>query len=154
MSQWIYFDGLPQKQYQLGSTIDLERSWCIGQHQNLSNGHRSSSNNTDNLPFPVIIILNLTKSLLIHVGMYVYSITYSLILITSTTAILTLHINSFCCLDTALVLASDDFHSIFPPLLPPPCLVSPLVALFQNAHVVPSLLCIHIHSLSVIVKIF
>ena len=56
---------------------------------------------------------NLTNSLLIPVGRYMYSITYLLILITSPTAILNSPINSFCPLDTALVLTSDDFRSIF-----------------------------------------
>jgi hypothetical protein len=49
-------------------------------------------------------IPNLTNFLLIPVGMYMYSITYPLTLITSPAAILNLPINSFCLLDTALVL--------------------------------------------------
>ena len=48
--------------------------------------------------------------------MNMYSITYPLI--TFTTAILNLPINSFCPLDTALVLTSDDFHSNFLPSIP------------------------------------
>ena len=56
--------------------------------------------------------------------------------------------NSFCPLDRYLVLTSDDFHYIFSPSPPPSCLTFPLVALFQNSHVVPSLLCIYIHLLS------
>ena len=66
--------------------------------------------------------------------MYVYSIIYLLILITSPTTILNF-INLLCPLDTALVLTSDDFHSIFPPsppLLPPSRLVPPLVVLFRT----------------------
>ena len=69
-------------------------------------------------PFCSQSIPKLTNSLLIPVGMYVYSITYLLILITSPAAILNSPINSFCPLDTALVLTSNDFHSIFPPSLP------------------------------------
>ena len=37
---------------------------------------------------------------------------------------------SYRSLDTALVLTSDDVHSIFPP---PSCLTPPLVALLQNS---------------------
>ena len=58
-------------------------------------------------------------------------------------AILNLPINSFCHLDTALVLTSGDFHSIFTP--PPSCLTPSLVALFQNSHMAPSLPYVHIH---------
>ena len=63
-----------------------------------------------------IYVLTSTQgdSLLIPFGMFVYFITYPLILITSPTAILNLSINLFCPVDTALVLTSDDFHSIFP----------------------------------------
>ena len=60
----------------------------------------------------------------IPTGMYVYSIPCLLILIISPAAILNLLINSFCPLDTALVLTSDNFHLIFPqstPLLPSSC---------------------------------
>ena len=55
-------------------------------------------------------------------GMYMYSITYPVILITSPTTILNWPINLFCPLETALVLTSDNFHLIFPPLLPLPVL--------------------------------
>ena len=58
-------------------------------------------------------ISNLTNSFLIPFGMYMYSITYPLILITSPATILNLPINLFCPLDSALVLTSDNFHSIF-----------------------------------------
>ena len=57
---------------------------------------------------------HLANSLLTHVGMYVYSITYLLIPITPPAHILNLPINSFCPLDTDLVFTSDNFHSILP----------------------------------------
>jgi hypothetical protein len=57
-------------------------------------------------------------SLLIPVGMYVYSITCPIILTTSPAAILTLHTNSFCPLDTALALTSDNLLLNFPPSIP------------------------------------
>ena len=80
------------------------------------NDHRSSSNNPDNLLLPVAIHIKSHQLLLIPVGMYVNSITYPLII--SPTAILNSPINSFYPLDTALVLISDDFYSIFPPPFP------------------------------------
>ena len=46
--------------------------------------------------------------------MYMYFITYLLILITSPATTLNSPINSFCSLDTALALTSDIFFSIFP----------------------------------------
>jgi hypothetical protein len=72
-------------------------------------------------PFRLQSIPNL-NSLLIPIGIYVYSITYPLIGITSPTTILNSPINSFYPLDTALVLISDNFHSIFLPY--PPLLLS------------------------------
>ena len=60
-------------------------------------------------------ITNFINSLLIPAGMCLYSITYPLILIKSPATILNSPINLFCCLETALVLTSDDFFSIFPP---------------------------------------
>ena len=75
------------------------------------------------LCFPFLILLynttypfllqsrpNLTNFLLILIGII-------LILITSPAAILNLSKNLFCPLDTALVLTSDNFNSIFPPPL-------------------------------------
>ena len=59
-----------------------------------------------------------------------------------------LSINSFCPLDTALVLTSDNFHLIFPPSPHPFLSRNPLVAFLKNSHVVPSLPCVHIHLLS------
>ena len=84
----------------------------------------------------------------ISFGMFMYCITYPLILITSTFAIFN---SPICPQVTALILTSDDFHSIFPPsppFLPPSCLASTLVAISQNRHMVPSLQCVHIHLLS------
>ena len=52
--------------------------------------------------------------------------------------------NSLCLLDTVLVLISDNFLLNFPPSIP----CNPLVAPFKNSLVTPSLLCVHIHSLS------
>ena len=75
------------------------------------NGHRSSSNNSDNLPLSVTIH---TKSHQLLFGIYMYSITCPLILITLPAAILNLPINFFCPQDTALVLTSDNLHLIFP----------------------------------------
>ena len=68
---------------------------------------------------------DLTISLLIPVGMYVYSITCSLTLTKSLAAILNLPIRSI-------------FY--------PSC--NPLVALFVNSLVIPSLSCVHKHLLS------
>ena len=112
------------------------------------NGHRSSSNNSQNVPLPVAP--NSTNSLLIPVGMYVYSIIYVVILITSPTAILNYPINSLCPLDTALVLTSDDFHSIFSPFPP----LFPFLSrtctggTFRNCQLVLSLKFVHIHLFS------
>ena len=78
------------------------------------NGHRSSSNSPDNLPLRLNSIPNLTIFLLIHVGMYMYTITYPLILIASPATILYSPLNLFCLLDTALVLTSEDFRSTSP----------------------------------------
>ena len=58
---------------------------------------------------------NLTNSLLIPVGIYMYSTTCPLILITSPAAILNLPINLSWPLDTGLVLTSDNLHFIFLP---------------------------------------
>ena len=80
-----------------------------------------------------------------------YSITCPLILITSPASILNLPINSFCPLDTALVLTSDNFHLIFPPFPPlSPTFLSHnlLVAPFKNSHMMP------LRETSVIIKIF
>ena len=96
-------------------------------------------------PFQSQSTPDLTNSLLIPVEMYVYSITSPLILMTSPAAILNLPINSFCPLDTALILSSDNFLLNIPPSLP---LSQPLVASLKNSLVTPSLLCVHIHSLS------
>ena len=79
--------------------------------------------------------------------MYVSSITSPLILITAPAVILNSAINSFCPLDTALVLTSDNFHSILPPLLLSSCPAPTLVALIRNCHMVPSLLCDHMYTL-------
>ena len=82
---------------------------------------------------------------------YVYFITYRLILITSPSAILNSAINSFYPLDTALLLTSDNFTSIFlspPSLLPSSCPAPTLVALLRNCHVASSLLCVHIRLVS------
>jgi len=76
--------------------------------------------NLTTYPFWSQSISNLINFLLIPFGiMYMYSLTYALILITSPAAILNLLINLFCTLDIALVLTSDDFHSIFSPSPPP-----------------------------------
>ena len=61
--------------------------------------------------------------------MYVYSITYSLILITSSAVILNSPINLFCPLDIALVLTSDNFLFNFHPSLP---LLQPPVGTFRK----------------------
>ena len=84
-------------------------------------------------PFRSQSIPNFINSHLIPLGMYMYFIIYPLILITSPTAILNLPINLLCPLDTALVLTSDDFHSIFPPLLPLSCLSHTLWWHFSKA---------------------
>ena len=64
----------------------------------------------------------------------------------SPAAILNLPINSFCPLDTALVLTSDNFNLIFPPsppLLPPSCLATPQVSLLKKLfYVMPCLVCV------------
>ena len=70
-------------------------------------------------PFQSQSTLDVTNSLLIPVEMYAYSINCPLILIPSPTAILNLSINSFCPLDTALVLTSDNFLQSLPFLQPP-----------------------------------
>ena len=90
---------------------------------------------------------NLNNSFLISVGMYMYFITYFLILMTSPAAVFNSAINSFCPLDTTLVLTSDNSHSIFPPF-PPFFLFLPLVSLIQNCHVAPFILCVHTNLLS------
>ena len=79
---------------------------------------------TCQLILPVPIHTKSHQPSLIHVRMYVYSITYHLILITSPAAILNLPINSFCPLDTTMVLTLYDYHSIFPPA--PPLLPLPV----------------------------
>ena len=81
---------------------------------------------------------DLTNSLLIPVGMYVYSITCPLILTISPTAILNLH--SFCPIDTAL----DNLLLNYPPSIP---LATPWWHLSKTL-VTSSLLCAHIHLLS------
>ena len=58
--------------------------------------------------------------------MYVYFITYPLILITSPVAILNSPINLFCPLDTVLVLTPHDVHSIFPTTPPSLIVLYPL----------------------------
>ena len=60
----------------------------------------------------------LTNSLLIPVGMYVYCITCPLILTISLATILNFHTDSFCPLDTALALTSDNRLLNFPPSIP------------------------------------
>ena len=111
-------------------------------------------------PFLLQSIPNLTNSPSIAVGMYMYSITYRVILITSPAAILHLPINLFCPLDTALVLTSDNFHSISPPLLPSSCLALIQVALICNSSDAVFIMCSHTITLfrsrktSVIVETF
>ena len=120
------------------------------------NGHRSLSQSEENKCMWTHGKDGIKREFLkgatrVPVGTYVYSITCPLILITSPVAILNLPINSFCSLDTVLVLTSDDFHSIFLPSLhssPLSCLAIPLVALFKISHMMPSLPCVHIHLLS------
>ena len=71
--------------------------------------------------FPTQSTPNLTNSLLIPIRMYMYFITYLPILTTSPAAIFNWPINSFCPVNTVLVLTSDNFHSFFspsPPFLP------------------------------------
>ena len=107
-------------------------------------------------PFQSQSTPDLTNSLLIPFEMYMYYITCPLILIVSPTAILNLPINSFCSLDTALVLTSDNFLSIFPLSPPFSFLFLPLVTFMQNCHVVLSLLsllinkdlCVQLYQLS------
>ena len=86
----------------------------------------------------------------IPTGMYVYSIPCLLILIISPAAILNLLINSFCPLDTTLVLASDNFYLVFPSslFLPHLLLLQPPGGPFKNSLVMPSLLYVHIYLLS------
>ena len=91
---------------------------------------------------------NLINSFLSPVEMYLYFITYPLILTTSLAVILNSPISSFCPLATTLVLTSDNFHSILPPLLPSSCPAPTLVALIRNCHMVLPLPCVHIHLLS------
>ena len=80
------------------------------------NGHSDNCNyNSNNLPLSVAIYTKCTNFLSIPVGMYVYSRTCPLILITSPTTILNLPINFSCPLDAALVLTSDNLHLTFPP---------------------------------------
>ena len=86
-------------------------------------------------PFHPQFTPDLTNSLLIAVGMYVYSITCPLILTSSPTAILNLPSYSFCLLDTALVLTSDNVLLNFSPSIP----CNPLMAPFKNSLVTPSL---------------
>ena len=96
-------------------------------------------------PFWLQSTPNLTNSLLIAVEMYVYFIIYPPILITSSSAILNLPINSFCPLDRTLVLISDNFciqFSLHP--LQPFFLFLSLLALTRNCHI----LCVHIHLFS------
>jgi hypothetical protein len=69
-------------------------------------------------PFQSQSTPDLTNSLLIPVGMYMYSITCTLILTISPITILNLPTNLFCLLDTALVLTSDNFLLNFPPSIP------------------------------------
>ena len=87
------------------------------------NGHRSSSNNPDNFtpygrnphqisPTPFWFLLECTC---------IHNLSPP-ILITSPATVFNLPINSFCPLDIALVLTSDDIHWIFPPS--PPLLLS------------------------------
>ena len=125
--------------------------------------HRSSSNNPDNLPLPVAIHTKSHK-LPFNSCWKVYVLhNLPLILITSSSTILNLPIILFCPLDTALVLTSDDFHLIFlpsPPLLPPSCLLTPLVAFFKNSHDSIFTVCSHkitlfsLRKTSVIIKTF
>ena len=84
--------------------------------------------------------------------MYVYYITQSLILIPSPATILNSHINSFCPLDTTLVLTSANFHSIFPPyhpLLPVHC--PPWWLLFETV-TWRHLYCIFTHIYSLLIE--
>ena len=89
-----------------------------------------------------------------HDGLYVYSITCLLILITSPPTILNLPINLFCPLDTSLVLTSDNFYFIFPrspPLFHPSCLVTSLVALSKTL-TWRHLYCVFTYIYSVLIK--
>jgi hypothetical protein len=110
-------------------------------------GDRSSSNNPDNLSLPVAIHAK-SHQLPFNSCLNV-RVLHNLILITlSAAAILNLPINSFCPVNTVLVLTSDNFHLNFPPSPPPFLLCNSLVALFKNSHVVPSLPRVHIHLVS------
>jgi hypothetical protein len=91
-----------------------ESHFYVGESKNsLStrmNGHQSSSNNPYNLPLLVAIHtkshqLPFNPCWNVHV---LYNV--PLALITSPAAILNVPINSFCILDTLLVLISDDIH--------------------------------------------
>ena len=85
-----------------------------------------------------------TPDILISVGMYVYFITYPLILIILPATILNFPINSFCPLHMVLVLTSDNFLSIFPPSIPLLFLFLTMTTLTQNRYVAPYLLCVQV----------
>ena len=90
------------------------------------------------------IITDLTNSLLIPVGMYIYSITCPLILTISPAAILNLHTNSFCPLDIALALTSHNLLLNFSPSIP----FATLWWHLSKTLLKPSLSCAHINLLS------
>ena len=107
------------------------------------NGHHSS-NSPDNLP---LLVTTHTRSHKLPFDSYwnVRAVhRYPQYQLTLPTAILNFSINSFYPPDKAQVLTSDNYLS----LLPPYSLFLSLVALNQNCHMVPSLLCVHIYSYS------
>ena len=120
-------------------------SYCISYYYLQMNGHRSSSNSPDDLPLPVAIH---TRS---HQFPFdscwnvcvLHHLPQNTNLIPAT--ILNLPTNSFCLLDTALVLISDNFFFKFPSIHSSR---NPLVTPFKNSVVMAFLLCVHVHSLS------
>ena len=99
-------------------------------------------------PFQSQSTPDLTNSLLIPVEMYMYTITCPLILTISPAAILNLHTNSFCPLDTALALTSDNLLLNFPPSFP---LSIPWWHLSKTL-VMPSFSCAHIYIHSLLIE--
>ena len=115
------------------------------------NGHRSSSNNLDNLPLPVAIHTKSHQLPINSCWKYLYSITYP----TNTNHITCCHIElAYQCIltsiDTALVLTSDDIHSFpsSPPFLPPFLLHIHSGSTLYSSHMLLSLLCVYIRLLS------
>ena len=106
------------------------------------NGHRFSSNSPDDLPLPLAIHTRSHK--LPFDSCWNVRVLHNL---PPNTNFITRHhlpTNSFCLLDTALVLTLDNFLLNFPPSIP----CNPLVAPFKNSLVMPSLSCVHIYLLS------